>query len=300
MKFKLLVSLLVLMLAGGIAVAAPNWQTMIETPTVSYQVDKDALVFSPADNDVHLDMWMRMLLKDKGGRSIVGHYIVRESDLWFIMKERTTYSAAGESLGGVDATDKGWVSNTEKSPVGAMAKRLFYEHRGGPKPVAAPTFAAGTYFATYENRGKGFTIRYPEQWKTREGAPSSSTVVSFVSPLTSASDSFLDNANIAITELTGGFGMTLKAFEELNVDGAKKAITDYRLVQKESTTLGGLPAVLHVFTGRQGKFELKFMQIYAMAGTTKGYSFTFVAEESQYAGYEEAAREIARSFTLLR
>jgi hypothetical protein len=300
MRLKLLVTVFVLMLACGSAAAAPNWVTMVETPTIAYQIDKDALMFSEVDNDVQLDMWMKMLLKDKNGMNIVGHYIVRESDLYFIMKERATYSGSGESMGSVDATDKGWVANTEKSPVGMIAKRLFFEHRGGPKPAAAPTLAAGTYFATYENRGKGFAIRYPQQWKVREGAPSSATAVSFVSPLNSASDSFLENANVTIVELKGDVGITLKAFDEINVAELKKVVTEYQLVQKENVTLGGLPAVLHVFTGRQGTIKLKFRQVYAMATTNKAYTINFVAEESQYADYEEIAKEIAKSFTILR
>lgn len=299
MRLKLIVTLLVLVLAGGSAAAAPNWLTMIETPTIAYQIDKDALQFSEADNDVQLDMWMRMVLKDKNGMTIVGHYVVRESDLNFIMKERTTYSSTGESMGSVDATDKGWVVNTEKSPVGAIAKRLFTERRGGPKPAAAPTFAAGTYFATYENRAKGFAVKYPEQWKVRE-TPASPTVVSFVSPLTSASDNFLDNANVTIVEFAGGVGLTLKAFDELNIAELKKVVTEYQLVQKENVTLGGLPAVMHVFTGRQGKIQLKYLQFYTMVNTSKAYMFNFIAEESQYAGYEAMAKEMAKSLTISR
>lgn len=275
--------------------AARNWITVNQTPTIDYQIDKETMNLSTTETDRELDVWMRMVLKDQGGMTIVGHYLIRESDLSFILKERITYSASEAVLGSVDATGKGWVATTEKSPIGSISRRLFADYRENQKLTDSRILINNNYFTQYENQAKGFAVKYPEEWKRKDGVKG----LTFISPLTSANDKFLENVNISVIDFPNSAGLSLNALDEIITAKTKERVTDYKLIQKENCTLSGIPAISQLYSGRNGILELRFMQIYTVANY-KAYVFTFAGEEGQYSNYEEIIQEMMKSFTIFK
>lgn len=91
--------------------------------------------------------------------------------------------------------------------------------------------------------------------------------------------------------------MTLQKYDEISLAQAPTLITDFKLIAHGDAEISGIPAKTVVYTGRQGVFRLKFMQLYLLADA-KAYVITFTVEESRYGDYEKVARQIANSFSL--
>ncbi|KYZ75289.1 hypothetical protein AXX12_14115 [Anaerosporomusa subterranea] len=113
--------------------ASPNWITMDEKPTLIYQIDAEAVVFSGEDSDKQLEIWMKTLQKDGTGSYMVAHYLVKENGLSFILKERTMNSATGVVISSFQNTSDKWSVTTPSSPIGSSATRIFAEYRRNPE-----------------------------------------------------------------------------------------------------------------------------------------------------------------------
>lgn len=112
------------------AFAAPQWMTMIELPTLTYQIDQETVGITREDKDNHqLDVWIKMVDKNQGGAYSLAHYLVKESDLSFVMKERTFYSPDGAVTSTYKNPEETWSTTTTNSPIGNIASRLFTDSR---------------------------------------------------------------------------------------------------------------------------------------------------------------------------
>jgi len=123
------------------------------------------------------------------------------------------------------------------------------------------------------------------------------TVVVFLSPLENAEDKFSENVNLVTEDLTAYPGMTLEKYMEINLAQLSSFVTDYKLIARENSVVSGTPATALIYTGRQGIFQLKFLQVFIVADN-RAYVLTFTAEEAQYKKYEAAARGIINSFVM--
>ncbi|MDR3591350.1 MAG: hypothetical protein P4N41_16980 [Negativicutes bacterium] len=110
-----------------------------------------------------------------------------------------------------------------------------------------------------------------------------------------ANDKFSENVNLVIVDLTAYPGMSLDTLVEGNLAQLPNLITDYKLIAREHRMVAGMEAKVLIYTGRQGIFQLKFLQVYSIAGG-RNYIITFTAEEALYKKYEPAVREIINSF----
>lgn len=115
--------------------AAPNWITVEDKPTVTYQIDTETVVFSGEDTDKQLEVSIKTLQKDGTGTFMVAHYLVKENGLNFILKERTMYSATGMVVSSFQNTADKWSATTSSSPIGSIATRLFAEYRKNPEAL---------------------------------------------------------------------------------------------------------------------------------------------------------------------
>lgn len=154
---------------------------------------------------------------------------------------------------------------------------------------------AETKFLSYNNSTYGFQIGYPANWKVVQGFMGS--VVAFASPLENANDKFSENLNLIIQDLTPYPGMSLEKYEEITLNQLRNIITDYKLVYKGNSALADRPSRTIVFTGRQGIFQLKFMQVY-MINDNRAYVITFGAEETEFTRYEDTAKRMISSFQI--
>ena len=161
--------------------------------------------------------------------------------------------------------------------------------------LSAVVSAAGSDFATYENQNYKLSFQYPTNWKVAEGFMG--TVVVFLSPLENADDKFSENVNLVTEDLTAYPGMTLEKYMEINLAQLPSFVTDYKLVARENSLVSGTSATALIYTGRQGIFQLKFLQVFIVADN-RAYVLTFTAEEAQYKKYEAVARGIINSFMM--
>lgn len=109
--------------------ASPNWITMDNKQTMIFQIDTETVAFSGDNLDKQLEVWMKTLQKDGTGSYTVAHYLVKETGLNFILKERTMYSATGVVTGSFQNKSDRWSETTSSSPIGSIATRLFAEYR---------------------------------------------------------------------------------------------------------------------------------------------------------------------------
>lgn len=106
---------------------------MDERPTAQYQVDTETLNITGEESNRQLEVWMKSFPKDSNGIYMVAQYIVKESDLSFLMQERTTYSASGQNIGKFTAASDKWTATNASSPIGAIAARFFADYRKNPE-----------------------------------------------------------------------------------------------------------------------------------------------------------------------
>ena len=132
---KVVKYLLVIVILGvtSPAFAAPQWMTMIELPTLTYQIDQETVGITGAEDDRKLDVWIKMVDKKQGGAYSLAHYLVKESDLSFVLKERTFYSPDSAVTSTYKNSGETWSTTTTNSPVGNIASRLFTDSRQVPR-----------------------------------------------------------------------------------------------------------------------------------------------------------------------
>lgn len=147
-------------------------------------------------------------------------------------------------------------------------------------------------FLTYENSAAGIRITHPAEWNTRENVMG--MTVAFLSPKENPQDDFQENLNVYIEDISAQ-PMTLDGYFSLSVSGLKQYITDYAEVESSPTTLGGEPARKLVFTGTQGTYSFKWMQIVTLKGN-KAYVVTYTAEQDKYPVFLDTAQQITDSF----
>jgi serine/threonine-protein kinase len=153
---------------------------------------------------------------------------------------------------------------------------------------AAPTLV-------YENNTHGFRLSYPDKWAVTEGVMG--TVAAFMSPLENSDDKFRENVNVLVQALSEYPGMTLEKYEALSIDDMPKFVTDFKLIDRKDAVISGLPAKTITFTGRQGVFQIKFLQAYIIQNE-RAFVLTYTAEEAQYKKYLAPAQGIIFSIQI--
>lgn len=165
-----------------------------------------------------------------------------------------------------------------------------------PEPPATEQPAALPATQTYENASLGMTLAYPEGWSVKEN-PAAGVVVAFGSPKESASDTFVDNVNVSVSDLSSQPALTLDAIVDLwrkQTEGDLPAGA-FRLTEIKPTTLAGVAAKRLVYAySLQGR-ELKGLVVIARKGD-KAYVITYSAEKASYDKFVSAANTLVNSF----
>jgi hypothetical protein len=164
---------------------------------------------------------------------------------------------------------------------------------GKSKPAANDQENTG--FKKYESSSQGFEMKYPSEWEIEED-PSVSVAVMLFSGLEGEDDTFVENANVVVQDLAGT-GITLDDYTSLNLEQLDTVITGYEEVSQGPATLSGNDAHRLVYTGIQGKLNLKFMQVWTIKDE-KAYIFTYVASEDKYDKYLSDVEKMVESFKI--
>lgn len=149
-------------------------------------------------------------------------------------------------------------------------------------------------YLIYYNSEYGIKIKYPPNWTKMEQV--FGAIVVFMSPKENAFDNFQENLNIVAESLSTP--ITLEEYTDVAISQLKQIITDINIVETESTTLAGNPAHKIVYTGRQGQYILKWMQIWTIKNN-KAYVITYTAEENTYSNFLGIVQEMINSFEII-
>lgn len=153
--------------------------------------------------------------------------------------------------------------------------------------------AASPNLSTYQNAANKLSIQYPRTWKKQEQIMG--LLVMFLSPKESNADKFQENLNILVRPLARP--ATLAEATKLGTQQMKEIISDFKLISSKTTTLGNKRANQIVFTGKQGKFNLKWMQTYTIKNN-KIYVLTYTAEVGKYSSFLGTIQKTIASFRL--
>ena len=142
----------------------------------------------------------------------------------------------------------------------------------------------------YTDPVRKFTIKYPETWAKTEIA----TGVYFASPLDNELDSFAENVNIIIQDLSNN-KMSLEHYTELSLKQVKDMFANAKIESKKETTLAGQKAVELVWKMDYAGKSLKLKQ-YWFIKENQAYVFTFTATEITFPKFEAMAMASIKSF----
>jgi serine/threonine-protein kinase len=162
--------------------------------------------------------------------------------------------------------------------------------QGSPSPSGP--IASGE-LTTFHSEEEGFSIGYPPDWTRQEGAFGS--VVAFADA-EHASGGFAPNVNVVVEELPSS-DISQDQYTEAALAQLKNFITNLDNVEQNPSQLAGQPATEVTYTGTQGTSELRWLQVYTVAGD-RAFVLTFTALPEQFDSVEPMARQMFASFAI--
>ena len=161
------------------------------------------------------------------------------------------------------------------------------------------SISAGAYGASSNDyliygNSNDFEIAYPKDWSMKEGVMG--TTVMFLSQLENQNDKFRENVNIVVQDLSKQ-PMSLDEYTNLSLMQLKRIITDINITTSEKTKLANCDAYMVVYTGKQGQYNLKLMQIWTIKNNN-AYIITYTAENIGFDKYGELVNPMVNSFVI--
>ena len=147
---------------------------------------------------------------------------------------------------------------------------------------------------SYENKKTGLKFSYPANWVADEKVPG--IAVAFGAPKDKANLDLVENVTVIIQDLTperSTLERYTKAYEK-----ELKSEPSAKVVESTKTTLAGLPAHMIVCVGKQGTFDIRFMQVWTVKDG-KAYLLTYGAPKSTYENFLAEAESIISSLRFI-
>jgi hypothetical protein len=136
-------------------------------------------------------------------------------------------------------------------------------------------------------------IQYPANWELNEEGLMGTSLI-LLSPVLHKDDAFRENVNLLIQDLSS-YPMTLDEYAKFSTSQIETMIEDGVLISSEKIE-GELNQYQKVhYTGKQGPYNLKFMQYYFLI-ENNAYVLTFTTEIDQYEKYEAIGMQILDSY----
>jgi len=147
-------------------------------------------------------------------------------------------------------------------------------------------------YKKYENKEAGVSIQYPKNWELEEGFMG--TLAMFRSPLADANDKTQENVNIIVQDLSAQ-PVTMEQFTKISVEQIKQMIIGAEILEDNGkTTMLGQSATRVVYTGKQGQYDLKWMQVWTIKDE-KAYIFTYTGGTDSYDDYMDQVKAMLKS-----
>jgi len=187
------------------------------------------------------------------------------------------------------------VKNMNVRTLGLFTLAVIIALSGSTLIVGCSTESEEEQLSTYNNPAYGINIAYPSDWTILEEV--AGVVVSLLSPKESATDSFRENLNVVVNDLSAQ-PMTLDEYRDFTVDDLELLVTDLNIVYSGETTLSNSPAYELVLTGEMGGLDKKWMQVCTIKND-KAYVVTYTAEEGKYLDFLGIAQRMIDSFEII-
>ena len=143
----------------------------------------------------------------------------------------------------------------------------------------------------YYSKDKGFSIRFPDKWETKEGFMG--TTILAVSAQEGPADTFRENVNVYVEELPRVY--SLEEYWQLSLTNLRKLMTDFKEYDSGKATIGGEEATWLIYSFRMGTVKTKVI-VYALVKGRRGYVITCSAGPDKFDEYKTTLEEIAESF----
>jgi serine/threonine-protein kinase len=144
---------------------------------------------------------------------------------------------------------------------------------------------------TYTDPTNKYSMQYPKEWSQK----AQNNAILFLSPKEDAQDQFQENVNIMLQDLSSQ-PMTLEQYTEMSRQQLVQTFGANSILSQGNTTIAGQKAQYMVYNFSYQGRHLKIKGVWFIKGKT-AYLFTYTAEPSQYAKYEQTATEIINSFS---
>ena len=145
----------------------------------------------------------------------------------------------------------------------------------------------------YENQKYAFSISYPSNWEMEEGVMSS--VVFFRSPV-NEKRAIRGNLNVVIVDLSDE-PTTLEQSYDPIIAQLENVITKFKLINKCPSVISGNDSYEIIFTGIQGKHELKWMQNWTISDNIL-YTITYTSSQLHFDEFLDDAKKMINSFKM--
>jgi len=144
--------------------------------------------------------------------------------------------------------------------------------------------------------GDSYEIMYPSTWIVDQSGQMGTSFFLF-SPLSDESDTFKENANLIIQDLSS-YDLNLDQFVDASLNQIKSFIADYNIISNERISTDDTEYQKILYTGKQGIAILRFEQFYWLIDN-KAYVLTMTFNNLEYDNYKETSDKIMNSFKLL-
>lgn len=124
-----------------------------------------------------------------------------------------------------------------------------------------------------------YSIQYPDNWELNISETMGTSFI-LLSQQTSSEDKFRENINLSIQNLEG-YNLNLDAYVAISEEQILKMVTNGIIIESKRLNTNNTEFQKIIFTGKQGLFQLKFVQYYFVKDE-KAYVLTFTCEEIQY------------------
>lgn len=148
-------------------------------------------------------------------------------------------------------------------------------------------------FLLYKNQEHHFSLEYANGWEKIE--QEDNPVVAFYSPKEGDEDTFLENLNVGVEDLSDYPDLTLGEYCDVANGLIQNATADYQLVSKNGAVVGSNPAIQYVFTGKIRDRDLKVMQMITLKNQ-RAYVLTYNAEPDKYSTFSGDVEMMVDSF----
>lgn len=132
----------------------------------------------------------------------------------------------------------------------------------------------------YTNQQYGISLTYPQDWATNEGASGS---IVFLEGPSNANQRFA-TISVYVGTLSASSGTTLQEYAISGDAKLAEKLTDFVHLEEFSTTIGGLPAVVHTFTFSLNGGPLKQGQALVQKGN-QVFVLTYTSIPEEYDQY---------------